>query len=81
MLTKKKSFALLISMVSSSSVMLSLFTLIIFAKPYVMITSPHIFIGVGLGVFLFHQGIKNLWRMTNLGTAETDLNQEENKQS
>ena len=81
MLSKRKTFTLLIIMVSSSSIMLALFTLIIFAKPYIMITAPHIFIGLGMGGFLLHQGIKNLWRMTNLGTAETDLNQEENKQS
>jgi hypothetical protein len=66
MLSRKKSFSLLILMVSTSSVMLSLFILIIFAKPYIMITAPHIFIGLGMGGFLLYQGIKNLWRMTNV---------------
>lgn len=79
MLSKSKSFALLISMVISSSIMLALFSLIIFAKPYVMITSPHIFIGLVLGAVLLHQGIAKLWRMTNLGNTKTDLNTEENK--
>jgi hypothetical protein len=75
MLSKKKSFALFILMVSSSSTMLVLFNLIVFAKPYILITSPHIFIGLVVGAVLLHQGIAKLWRMT-----KTDLNQGENKQ-
>ena len=74
MLSRKKSFALFILMVSSSSKMLVLFNLIVFAKPYILITSPHILIGLGLGSILLHQGIAKLWRMT-----KTDLNLEEIK--
>jgi hypothetical protein len=55
--------------------MLVLFNLIVFAKPYILITSPHIFIGLIVGAVLLHQGIAKLWRMT-----KTDLNQGENKQ-
>lgn len=76
MLSKKKSFSFFILMVSTSSIMLSLFVLIIFARPYTMITSPHIFIGLGLGIFTLYQGILKLWRMAG---TKTNLNQEENK--
>ena len=66
LVSPKKSFSLFVLMVSSSSVMLSLFVLVIFAKPYIMITAPHVFIGVILGAVLLHQGISKLWRMANV---------------
>ena len=74
MLTPKKSFVLLISMVVSSSIMMFLFVMTTIALPYVAVTGSnplvpdkgsfavYLILGCGIGAYLFVNGIKGLYR-------------------
>ena len=74
MLTPKKSFILLVSMVVSSSIMMFLFVMTVVALPYVMVTGSnplipdkgsfavYLILGSAIAAYLFVNGIKGLYR-------------------
>ena len=86
MLTPKKSFVLLISMIVSSSIMMFLFVMTVVALPYVTVTGSnplipdkgsfviYLILGSAIASYLFVNGIKGLYRFV----PKKVLNNEEN---